>query len=152
MTTQPVWSLVSNLGDASPLEYGGYFVYVDSTGVYPPEAELLVSPEEGPEDDTAEAWEVRRFILEPCKYVQGILSDNPSHPECPVWFADKLGSMADTFDTTEEDLRALFISADPVARAQAWRMVGEYFGFEELDSYPLRFTRAEVEKRYPEFV
>jgi hypothetical protein len=148
MTKQPVWSLVSNLGDASPIAYGGYFVYVDSTGVYPPEAELLVSPE----DDAAEAWKVRRFILEPCTFVNGILSDNPFHPECPVWFADKLASMADLFGTTEEGLRALFLSADPVERAQAWRMVGEYFGFEELDRYPLRLTRAEVEKRYPEFV
>ncbi|NCC40917.1 MAG: hypothetical protein EOM21_16010 [Gammaproteobacteria bacterium] len=37
MTNQPVWKVIHNLGDATPLEYGGAFLLVDETGVYAPE-------------------------------------------------------------------------------------------------------------------
>ncbi len=47
-----------------------------------------------------------------------------------------------------EELIALFLSDDPCERAQAWRCVGEYHGFDNLDSYPIYFTRAEIEARY----
>ena len=39
--SQTVWKFVTNLGDASPLDYGGLFVYIDETGVYPPEMERV---------------------------------------------------------------------------------------------------------------
>ena len=84
-TAQPVWKLLANIGDVHPIEYGGYFVFVDETGVYPPEAELLISPDS---DDAPEGWVAYRFILDPCTYVDGILSDNHFHPELPAWFAD----------------------------------------------------------------
>ena len=32
--SQPKWEYVANLGDTSPLEYGGLFLYRDTTGVY----------------------------------------------------------------------------------------------------------------------
>ena len=44
MSAQPSWTFVANLGDASPLEYGGYFVYHDATGVYGYEAEKVEEP------------------------------------------------------------------------------------------------------------
>ena len=37
MTNQPSWKVIANLGDATPLEYGGAFLLVDETGVYCPE-------------------------------------------------------------------------------------------------------------------
>ena len=43
-TNQPNWVFVCNLGDASQIEHGGKFVYVDTTGVYRPEVVLLEPP------------------------------------------------------------------------------------------------------------
>jgi hypothetical protein len=137
-TQQPRWKMIANLGDVHPIDYGGFFVYVDQTGVYAPEAELLESPDT---DDAPEGWTVYRFVLEPCTYVNGILSDNPFHPDMPVWFADKLESIATTAGIIVEALILNFTSADPIARASAWRSVGDYFGFHELDHYPTQYSR-----------
>lgn len=41
-TKQPRWKLVAQLGDVHPIDYGGYFVYRDTTGVYEEEAEVLM--------------------------------------------------------------------------------------------------------------
>lgn len=42
--SQPIWEYVTNLGDASPLEYSGLFLYHDTTGVYGYELEKLDEP------------------------------------------------------------------------------------------------------------
>lgn len=148
MSKQPEWKLLANLGDVNPIDYGGYFVYVDETGVYPPEVEYLESPDD---DDAPEGWTVYRFILEPCTYQEGILSDNPYHPMHAVWFADKLSDLASFVEQSELDLINQFVSDNPIDRARAWRIVGDYFGYHELDSYPLTFhNREEIEARYAE--
>ena len=49
---QPKWKLLANLGDANPIDYCGYFVYRDETGVYRDEAEKLISPDEATITDT----------------------------------------------------------------------------------------------------
>lgn len=148
-TNQPIWKFVANLGDSHPLHHGGFFVYTDTTGVYQPEC-VLLTPKDGEYDerDPAMTWEVRRFIAERCTFTQGILSGNRFHPLMPEWFADKLDGMANTFGRTVADLVALFTSDDPCERAQGWRMVGEYFGFDNLDSYPQTLTRKQVFDRY----
>ena len=167
MSKQPVWKFIANLGDAHPIKYGGLFVYVDETGVYPPEAELLVEPsdEEWHDDDRKEfeadgkphestlRWKVYRFILEPCTYINGILSDNKFHPNHPAWFAKYLHLIASS--SGQPDDRAfisMFLSDDPCERAWAWRAVGEYHGWENLDSYPLTLTREEVNERYKDLI
>ena len=136
--SQPKWKLVGNLGDATPLEYGGYWVYTDETGVYAPEAEIYF-PETG---------EVYRFILEPCTFDNGILSDNPYHKDHPVWFDDSIKGMASFVGIEPSQLVAEFLSDDPLERADAWRTVGDYHGYDNLDSYPLVLTAEEAEKRY----
>jgi len=141
-TKQPEWKTVANLGDVNPIDYGGYFVNVDTTGVYPPEAELLeVDYETG-------KCTVYRFILENMTYQNGILSDNQFHPDHAVWFAGKLGQVASCMGTTADELVEQFTSSNPIDRAIAWRCIGDYFGFHELDSYPLELTRNEVKQRY----
>lgn len=195
-SVQPVWKFVTNLGDVGYLDHGGYFIYEDTTGQYPPEAEWLEMPEEYEQDckkcngvgqlpidcDDAEFsdcpkcsgtgisqkanYTVYRFVLEPCTYTNGILSDNPFHPDHPAWFAhpedrrkerpqdrtylNDLAGFANDLPWGQdvEELVRLFISNNPVERADAWRAVGEYHGWENLDSYPLRLTRKEVEERY----
>jgi hypothetical protein len=152
-TKQPSWKLIANLGDASPLDYGGYFVYRDETGVYPEEAEILLLDDEGDEDSK---YTVYRVVLDPLKLVDGYLVPlkyDPSWPH-PVeqydeWFHKDLAGVASSIGTTKEDLEAAFTSPDPLVRANAYRTIGEYHGWENLDSDPLTgLKRSEVKKRY----
>lgn len=158
MSKQPEWKLIANLGDASAdygdLSYGAFYIYEDVTGVYPPEAEYIIAP-----DDDHGKWYVYRFILEPCTYINGVLSDNPYHPETSAWFApsaaeqaarpqdSNLAHLCKSMDTTESEFIALITSADPLARAAAWRMVGEYEGFDNFDE-AFTLSRADVDRIY----
>ncbi len=160
---QPKWTTIANLGDVNPIDHGGFFVLRDTTGVYPEEAEWLVV--EG-EDDENCTWMVYRFILDRCTLVNGVLSDNKYHPEHPAWFAQPesqrskrpqdttyLSNVAGYVGITVEELQGELCSDDPIHRAVAYRSIGEYHGWENLDSYPLTFTdRAEVEGRYKQTV
>jgi hypothetical protein len=154
---QPKWKFIANLGDVDPIEHGGYFVKIDTTGVYQPEVEVLIAPNE----EEGEVWEVYRFILEACTFENGILSDNKFHPECSVWFATPESKMAErpqdttylsrlcsSQDVKQDELTEQFCSDDPLERAWAWRNVGEYHGWYELDQEPLKLNRREVFGRF----
>lgn len=153
MTSQPDWKLIAQLGDVNYADYGGYFVYEDRTRVYPAEAEYLEVIE-----GRKPQWEIYRFILEPCTYQGGVLSDNPFHPHLAAWFAQpeekenatgRLSDLSRFVGVSTEELIEQFCSEDPVQRAQAYRIVGEYHGWENLDSYSLTIsTRREVLNRY----
>lgn len=156
---QPKWKEIANLGDASPLEYGGYFVYVDETGVYEAEAEVLLEP-----CDDDRKFTIYRFTLDRCTFIDGILSDNKFHPEHSAWFAGSaaeqverpqdstyLSNVAETCDIPEANLIRQLCSADPIERAWAYRAIGEYHGWENLDSYPLRLNKREIAERYPQY-
>lgn len=138
---------MANLGDRNPIEHGGFAVFTDKTGVYAPECELLESPEDTGED----VWTVRRFSADRCTFINGVLSDNKFHPAKPAWFADKLEAMANAYGMTPGNLVAWFVSSDLLQNASAWRMVGEYFGYDNLDSYPLQFTREEITARWKNY-
>ena len=143
MTRQPRWKRLANLGDVNPVEYGGYFIYLDRTGVYPPEAELL-------ETDEADhpTWQLHRFILDRCTYIDGVLSDNAYHPSLPAWFAAGLGNVASTAGSTRDELIAQLCSEDPIQRAMAYRDIGMYHGFDNFDAYPRTYTkRSELPRR-----
>lgn len=143
-TCQPVWKFIANLGDANPVEHGGFAVFTDEAGVYGVEAELLETPEETGRRD----WTVRRFSCDVCTFANGVLSANKFHPEKPAWFADKLDAIAETYGQTSAQLVSQFTSSDPVTLAGAWRMIGEYFGYDNLDSYPRYFTKKEIKARW----
>ncbi len=158
--SQRKWKLIANLGDVNPIDYGGYFIFEDETGVYPPEGELLISPDS---DERGEKYIVYRFMLEPCTYdeSQDILSDNKFHPDFPAWFAKPeserkerpqdttyLEDVCRCMDVPKAELIRMFLSENPIERADAYRCVGEYHGFENFDNYPLRLSRKEVEERY----
>jgi hypothetical protein len=146
MTDQPKWQLIANLGDATPLDYGGLFVFRDETGVHPEEMELLEVQNPDADDDDLR-YEVRRCVLERCTLTGGILSDNSFHPEHPAWFAADLAGVASAIGSTKEDLERLLCSEDPLERAEAYRAVADYHGWDNLDSDPLTLTRAEAEAR-----
>lgn len=143
-TKQPDWKLVAQLGDVHPIDHGGYFVYEDTTGVYPPEVAVLVPPvsDKG-------SWIEYRFVLEPCTWINGILSDNKFHPEHPAWFAKEIGSVSNCVGIPLAELIDMFTNGNTVSKARAWEAIGDYFGFENLDSYPNKFSRKEIESRYP---
>ena len=155
---QPDWECIAQLGDANPIDHGGYWILRDKTGVYPEEAELLVVPDVDGGEYTA-----YRFVLEPCTYINGVLSDNPFHPDKPAWWAGTkddrkvrpqdttyLKNIADFIGMEVDELADHFCSDDPLQRAMAYRAVGDYHGFDNLDSYPLTMTRREVKARYKE--
>ena len=164
MTQQPKWKLIDNQGDANPLDYGGYFIYEDETGVYEAEAELLVPEDEGERDGDQDTLMVYRFILDRCTFIDGILSDNKYHPFKPAWFAKPeseraerpqdttyLKNVADYCGESVESLIKHLCSEKPVDRAVAYRAIADYHGWENFDSYPLELTRAEAEERYPQY-
>lgn len=123
MTEQPKWRCVANLGDVNPFDYGGYFVFIDETGVYDPEMEVLEVP-----DGDIDYWESFRFIMEPCTYREGILSDNKFHPGLKAWFAHDVPSMCSTMGWEELEFLTAICSNDVVERAQAWRVIYDYWG------------------------
>jgi len=144
--SQPEWEFVANIGDATPIDYGGAFVFRDTTGVYAPELEVLQEPC----DDGPEKWTVHRFSLETCTYENGVLSDNKFHKDHAAWFAseDDLASLASYTGQDVSQLIELFCSDDPMERAFAWQNVGQYWGYDNLDGYPLTLSRIEVLGRY----
>lgn len=151
MTSQPNWKFLANLGDDNPVDYGGFFIFKDSTGVYEDEAVLLQSPDD---DDSPEGWKVYRFIIDKLKIVDDYLvPDNYDAswphplPQYDEWFNKDLISVAETMGLDEDELREAFTSDNPLERAQAYLAIGYYHGFDNLDSDPLNFeTRSEVTK------
>lgn len=155
--SQPKWKFVGNIGDASPLDYGGFFVYVDETGVYPPEAEVVELDDES--DDPH--YTVYRFVLDKCTYIDGVLSDNKYHPEHPAWWASPenrkqerpqdttyLSNICSCCDIETDELIRMFCSDDPLELASAYRYVAECHGYHELDHEPRQCRRRELWKRY----
>jgi len=127
--SQPVWRCVANLGDRDPLDHGGLFVYVDRTGVYPPEMERVEPDEDG-------SLEVRRVVLD--RY----------HPNYPAWYAKDIGSVASFVGCDPEELCEDLCGSDPIPRAEAYRGILDYFGWDNGDDYPLTITVSEARQRY----
>lgn len=157
-TRQPNWELIANLGDTNPLDYGGYFIYRDTTGVYSEEGEKLFVDE----NESGDVFTVHRFSLDRLKLVQdektGVTYLAPlryeaswPHPlsQYDEWFNKDLNRVADFIGQTVIELREAFCSENPLDRAHAYQAIGDYHGYVNLDSYPLTFnSRTEVEERY----
>jgi hypothetical protein len=128
---------IANLGDENPLEYGGLFVLVDEDG----NAEFeVIEPSEGDE----ELWIVRGGKLDRCTYINGVLSDNPYHPDYAVWFS----KLAEDYPNLIE----FVCSEDPVERAVGYEMVASYYGWDELCHYPWIINKEEAKARIDRWV
>jgi hypothetical protein len=159
-TNQPKWKMIANLGDANPFEYGGFFVFIDVTGVYSPEAVKFDIDDNATDKTRIQAY---RFSLDKLKRVSdvntkktvlvfdGLTNDSP-HPieDYDEWFHQLVDfkSMAEGLGITVEDFEEMFCSDDILDRACAYREIGENFGFENLDDYPLDVTLKELKKIY----
>jgi len=137
--------VIAALGDKNPHTYGGGFVWMDETGKRP-QVEYLPHGYEDEDEAKTLSRPMYRFDIDKCTFIDGVLSDNQFHPNHAAWWADSLDAMANTYGVTAADLVALFCSDDPLIRAQAYVMLGEYFGFENLDEYPLEYTGDEAEE------
>lgn len=177
VTQQPDWEFIANLGDMNPLEYGGYFIYKDKTGVYPERADVILPPSEHMTGETLN--EIYRIEIERLKLVEGYLVpvryrrdwnltfpqpkskrggvlewrpediENKLHAQrFAAWFQEHLESVSSSSGTTKEELEIAFTSENPLERFEAYRMIGEYYGWEELGGEPIRRTQKEAEKRY----
>lgn len=136
---QPEWELVANLGDVDPITYGGFVVYRDKRGVYPPEADLIEGPPETvPITSRRARWTVYQIVCDPV--------DDPDDE----WYGDDLDIIADAFEPPQP-IRSMLQSDDPAQLASAYQELVSYHGAYEFDQDPLTLTLAEVKARYPEF-
>jgi hypothetical protein len=154
MTNQPKWKLIAQMGDASPLEYGGHWVFQDTTGIYSCEAEKLIIQHESKGEFKYFAY---RYCLDKCRMIQEYLvSANYNKTwqyhvsRYDEWFHhnNNFEALASYIDKTSKELETLFCSDNPIDRAIAYEAIGDYFEFENLDSYPLIMTKSEMKKRY----
>jgi hypothetical protein len=175
--SQPKWKIIANLGDIDPLDEGGYFIFVDKTGVYTPEGRVLevtdicrkfvclsngyqldVDDDEYIYSDKNKKLKVHEEIiyeeytvmLEKCTFINGILSDNKYHTDMEAWFADKISEVAKCVDKETSKLIDELCSDDIIIRAQAYRDLYLHFGLINFDESPYEFTRKEAKKRYKE--
>ena len=106
---------------------------------------------------------MRGRTLDRCTFINGVLSDNTFHPDhAASWAKPEAERNARPQDTTYlknigdfigievDELVDHFCSEDALKRAVAYRPVGDYHGFDNLDSYPLTMTHQEVKARYKE--
>lgn len=154
-TEQPVWEFVANLGDVDVAHHGGFLVYRDTTGVYPPEVELYQA------DDDETGGTKYRFQLEPPRF--NTCSHGPSDPcpgypsKCPnpvlydEWWLKDVPAVAEQCGGNAAELLADLESDDVVRRASAYRDLVAYHGADEFDSYPVRLTEVEAEERYKNY-
>lgn len=147
MSKQPIWEFVANLGDATPLDSGGLFLYRDSTGQYAPELERL-------ETDNGTRYEIHRVTLEKCACLDGrrVTHDRDFARADPLtyeeWFSKSLADVARSMGMALHDLIKDLRSDDIVERARGYQAIYDYHGWIEGDQYPATMTRAEVEARY----
>lgn len=139
--SQPIWKLLYAT-DYSAL-------YVDTTGVYDPEMEIAEEIFDAPGH---ERFFVYRFPIERLKRVtddDGNIYVVPYRYDASwrypasqyrEWYLDTIGDIARSVGRTAEDLIDALCSEDPRERSFAYLDIGGYWGYDNLDSYPLRIS------------
>jgi hypothetical protein len=109
--------------------------------------------------DPARKFELYRFPLDKLKIVvadgTAYMVPEPYNETWPhavsqyvEWFDDSLPAIAACCGTTETAMSIALTSDDIMARAWAYRDIGSYHGFMNLDAYPLTLTEKELNKRW----
>lgn len=150
-TKQPIWKRVGTIGDVNFTKYSGGLVFIDESGVYPPELEYVHAGDTEEQD----AY-VYRVVLENLKLSpEGKLIParyDASWPE-PIenyaeWFDRDLDKVGEFVGIPRRDLVAYLVSSDPMLRALAYESMASFHGWANFDSYPLRLNPNELLKRY----
>jgi hypothetical protein len=129
--------VVGELGDVNPVEYGGGFVLACTGGGRSEQThEIEIAPygqEEEGEDGPLTVFRV-------------------DIPEGDVWEDQswaKPRDIARSMGMSERELRALGAAgATPLQKASAIEALAGYHGWHELDQYPLKFSPAELRRRW----
>jgi hypothetical protein len=160
---QPSWEFVSNLGDATPIDHGGLFLYRDASegSPYGFEMERLErSSDSEDEEDEKATWIIHRVCLDRQKLVRHGPTNvylvpynyQPDWPHAissyPEWYVDKLDDVSHCIGSSRIELEQALCSEDGALRAWAYEAIASYSGWENFDSEPLTLTRDEVEERY----
>lgn len=107
--------------------------------------------------------ECSRFSLERCTQLPGgrlvpyRMADPDYYLPHPIdryvyWFNDDIPSIASYAGLEPDELRRMFCSADVHELAQAYLLLADYHGMENLDSYPIMLTRKEARERYAPYL
>lgn len=165
MTQQPEWKYVGHIGDVDPIAYGGGFIYVDTTGVYPPELTWFepAPDEEWHKTEGQTPLQIYRLQLEPPRFKT--LTDTgrrttdsskglPSSQRgdtwewAEEWFVGHLESVATSAGTTKFRLLRELFSREPMVRARAYETMIHHHGPFEFDQYPITLTENEAYDKY----
>lgn len=132
--------VLGNLGDASPFDYGGFIIFrLRDPGETGPKANAIMAEFwHEPMEDQPNQYLIYRFRVE-----YDVMED--------LSWVDEWDEIAKYHGISLEELKKDATSGNPLDRAWVYRMVADYHGFENLDSYPETFTREELEARWPEF-
>lgn len=102
-------------------------------------------------------FDIERFklVTDPEDYRKVYLVSEGYQPSWPhplaayeEWFASHLEDVARSCSEDPLELAKQFTDPDPRVRAQAYRDVGGYHGFDNFDSYPLELTETQLDARW----
>jgi hypothetical protein len=151
MTAQPSFHCIANIGDATPLVYGGAFVLVDLRGCYDPEL-LILEPEGSDRYGDPTSWERYAIICDRLTAIKNktgeyvALSDNPFHVDHPAWFGteEDLQSLASFAGMSVHELVLEATSSNPVHRASFYRRLLDCHGPVNFEAEPEEMSRKEA--------
>lgn len=146
--SQPKWKCVVGAGNS--VDENCYWAFVDETGVYAPEIEVLRMPAEYEDmnhpdyywDQECTKWFDEKWV--PKAAIYRFIIEKTHEDE---WYWEKLGEVARCLGMEEQEMRYDLVNGD--VQLQAWIMaqVADYFGGHEFDSYPLSVIYKEANER-----
>ncbi len=129
---------LGQLGDVNPIEYGGGFVLRCTGGGREGRAthEIEIAPHAEEESDPITVYRVEVPDDVFREYSWARASD----------VAQMIGTDTSTL------VGDMGLSRDPVQRARAVEAIADYYGWHELDQYPLKLSRSELRRRWRSFL
>jgi hypothetical protein len=135
-TKQPKWKIVGHVGDVDPISYGGGFVFIDETGIYPPELAWF-------EPATDEEWHEKGEESK-LEYFRVVLEKDSSRE----WWYSRLNEITSFLGVSLEELQTAAKSENPLTLAQLYSSLIAFYGAEEFDSYPVTLTEKEANEKF----
>lgn len=134
-TLQPRWHVAASLGDANPLDHGGSFVLIDSTGIYDPKLWRFDS----------ESMQLHRFSIAQChRTASGEIGNSNLYPNRVAWFgwSTCLGHVSSF--AGNPDLSRHLCGSNVIDRAWAYMALCDCHGSNLFDSCPDTLTRSKA--------